>query len=59
MRASEDRTTEYAPREHGQVSSWRDDDRKVVIAAFLFAVSVDAAIIGLFMFITWAAYATD
>ncbi|HTW13517.1 MAG TPA: hypothetical protein VMF51_00240 [Nocardioides sp.] len=59
MSASEDRTTGYALREHEQAPSWKDDDRKVVIAAFAFAISVDAAIIALFMFITWVAYATD
>ncbi|MFC4785045.1 hypothetical protein ACT8ZV_11240 [Nocardioides sp. MAHUQ-72] len=29
------------------------------MVAFLFALLLDAAIIGLFLFITWLAYATD
>ena len=45
--------------EHGNESAWTPDDRRASITAFLFAVLLDAAIIGLFMFITWVAYATD
>lgn len=35
----------------------RGDESAII--AFLCAVLLDAAIIGLFMFITWLAYATD
>ncbi|HEX5088599.1 MAG TPA: hypothetical protein VFV89_12385 [Nocardioides sp.] len=35
------------------------DDRGAVFTALLGAIVADAAIIGLFMFITWLAYATD
>jgi hypothetical protein len=35
------------------------DDRSATFTAILGAVLIDAGIIGLFMFITWLAYATD
>lgn len=44
--------------EHGNESSWTYEDRGASIVAFLVAVLMDAAIIGLFMFITWLTYAT-
>jgi hypothetical protein len=45
--------------EHGNESAWMYDDRNNSIIAFLCAVLLGPAIIGLFMFITWLAYATD
>ena len=48
-----------AAREHGSESAQPFDERRAVINAFLFAVAMDAAIVGLFLFITWLAYATD
>jgi len=45
--------------EHGNESAWIYNDRNSSIIAFLCAVLLDAAIIGLFMFITWLAYATN
>ena len=45
--------------EHGKEPPWTYDDRSASIIAFLVAVLLDAAIIGLFMFITWVAYATS
>jgi hypothetical protein len=35
------------------------DDRGAMFVAILGAVLIDVAIIGLFMLITWVAYATD
>ncbi len=45
--------------EYDKESERSYDDRSAVFTAFLGAVLIDAAIIGLFMFITWLAYATD
>ena len=45
--------------EHGNEYPWIYEDRGASITAFLFAVLLDAAIIGLFLFITWLTYATD
>jgi len=46
-------------REYGNESAGIYNDRNSALIAFLFVVLLDAAIIGLFMFITWLAYATD
>jgi hypothetical protein len=45
--------------EHGNEFLWTYDDRGSAVMAFLVALLMDAAIIGLFLFITWLAYATD
>jgi hypothetical protein len=45
--------------EHGDEFPWTYDDGGSSSMAFLGALLIDAAIIGLFMFITWLAYATD
>jgi hypothetical protein len=45
--------------EHGDEVTWvYYDDRGSSIMAFLIAVLLNAAIIGIFMLITWAAYNT-
>lgn len=45
--------------EHGTESRWSSEERREMVTAILVAVLLDAAIIGLFMFITWVTYATD
>ncbi len=46
--------------QHGDEYVWTyDDDRGSAVMAFLAALLIDAAIIGLFMFITWLTYATN
>jgi hypothetical protein len=45
--------------EHGNELLWTYDDRGSAIMAFLAALLIDAAIVGLFLFITWLAYAAD
>jgi hypothetical protein len=45
--------------ERGDELLWAYEDRGSAIMALLGALLIDAAIIGLFMFITWLAYATD
>ena len=45
--------------EHGSARGRAHDPRWDAMTGLLFAILLNAAIIGLFMFITWVTYATD
>ena len=45
--------------EHGHERGRTYNDSRDTMVALLFAILMNAGIIGLFMFITWLTYATD